>query len=204
KQLHVGRYRCTALLSQNDYQMLLIESPNVKREELKAAVRWRIKDMIDYQVDEATLDVLEVPSAGAQRPSTIYVVATKSTTVRQFIDRFETARIPLGVIDIPDLAQRNVAALYETAERALLTLSFDADGGLITITSGGELFFSRRLDIGYVHVNGEQPERDKAFDRVVIEVQRSLDHFERSFSQLPVERVMLAPMAQGEALVAHL
>lgn len=204
KQLQVNRYRCTTLLSQADYQILLVESPDVKREELKAAVRWRIKDMIDYQVDDATLDVLEVPSAGAQRPSTIYVVATKSATVRQVIDRFEAARIPLGVIDIPDTAQRNIAALYETADRALLTLSFDVDGGLITITSGGELFFSRRLDIGYAQVNGEQPGRDKAFDRVVIEVQRSLDHFERSFSQLPVERVMLAPMTQSEALVASL
>src|SRR5436305_12451607 len=57
-QLHLNRYRCTTLLAQSDYQMLLVESPNVKREELKSAVRWRIKDMIDYHVDDATIDVL--------------------------------------------------------------------------------------------------------------------------------------------------
>src|SRR6266850_5357212 len=56
KELQATRYRCSTVLSQSDYQMLLVESPGVKREELKSAVRWRIKDMIDYPVLEATLD----------------------------------------------------------------------------------------------------------------------------------------------------
>src|SRR5437763_3294164 len=185
--------------------MLLVESPNVKREELKAAVRWRIKDMIDYHLDDATIDVLDVPVIGvAQRPATMYVVVTKNQLLRQLISRFEAAEIPLAVIDIPDAAQRNIAALYESAKRALLTLSFDVDGGLITITSAGELYVSRRLEIGYAQVNAEPDARQRAFDRVVVEVQRSLDHFERNFSQLSVERVLLAPMQEGESLETHL
>jgi len=178
KQVHANRHRCTTLLGQPDYQILLVEAPNVKREELKAAVRWRIKDMIDYHVHDATIDVLDVPASAAG--------------------------ISLAVIDIPDTAQRNIAALYESPGRALLTLSFDPDGGLITITSGGELYVSRRLDIPYAQVNGDGDAHARAFDRVLVEVQRSLDHFERNFSQLSVERVLVAPMAQCEALVAHI
>jgi MSHA biogenesis protein MshI len=134
----------------------------------------------------------------------MYVVVTKTQVLRQLISRFEAAEIPLGVIDIPDAAQRNIAGLYESAERALLTLSFDLDGGLITITSAGELYVSRRLDINYAQVNAEPNARQRAFDRVVVEVQRSLDHFERNFSQLSVERVLLAPMQESESLVTHL
>jgi len=205
KPLRLGQYRCTTVISQADYQMLLVESPNVKREEMKAAVRWRVKDMIDYPVDGATVDVLDVPGgAGSQRPASVYAVVSKSDSLRQLIDRFEAARINLEVIDIADTAQRNIALLYESAGRALMTLSFDVDGGLITITSGGELYVSRRLDIAYAHVTGGAPQRERAFDRVVTEVQRSLDHFERNFSQLSIERVLLAPMPQAEALVTHL
>ena len=39
KQVHTRRYRCTTVLAQSDYHMLLVEAPNVKRDELKAAVR---------------------------------------------------------------------------------------------------------------------------------------------------------------------
>src|SRR5436190_4607113 len=103
KQVHASRHRCTTLLAQPDYQILLVEAPNVKREELKAAVRWSIKDMIDYHVHDATIDVLDVPSIGAsQRPATMYVIVTKNDTVRQTMSRFEEAGIPLSVIDIPD------------------------------------------------------------------------------------------------------
>ena len=205
RPLRLGRYRCTALIGQADYQMLLVETPNVKREEIKSAVRWKIKDMIDYPVDAATVEVLEVPAGVApQHSPSLYAVVSKSEGLRQLIERFEAARINLEVIDIADTAQRNIAALYEAPERALLTLSFDPDGGLITITSGGELYVSRRLDIPLAHVTGQPAVRDRAFDRVVIEVQRSLDHFERNFAQLSLDRVLLAPMAQAEALVAHL
>jgi len=194
KQVHTRRYRCTTVLAQSDYHMLLVEAPNVKRDELKAAVRWRIKDMIDYHVDDATIDVLDVPAIkGPQRPATMYAVVSKSDKLRQLIARFETVGIDLAAIDIPDTAQRNIAALYESPQRALLTLSFDGDDGLLTITSSGELYVCRKLD-------GQQ----RAFDRVLIEVQRSLDHFERNFSQLAVERLLLAPMQESEALVAHL
>ena len=206
KPLRLGQYRCTTVISQADYQMLLVESPNnVKREEMKAAVRWRVKDMIDYPVDGATVDVLDVPGGvGSQRPASLYAVVSKSDTLRQVIERFEAARINLEVIDIADTAQRNIAALYESPGRALMTLSFDQDGGLITVTSGGELYVSRRLDIAYAHVTGATAQRERAFDRVVVEVQRSLDHFERNFSHLSIERVLLAPMPEADALVARL
>ncbi len=205
KSLRLSRYRCTTLIGQADYQMLLVETPNVKREEIKSAVRWKIKDMIDYPADAATVEVLEVPaSLVPQRAPSLYAVVSKSEALRRLIERFEAARIELEVIDIADTAQRNIAALYETPERALLTLSFDPDGGLITITSGAELYVSRRLDLPYAQVTGAPPARERAFGRVVIEVQRSLDHFERNFGQLSLDRVLLAPMPQADDLVAHL
>lgn len=206
KALGVERFQCTTLLAQAEYQMLLVESPNLKRDELKSAMRWRIKDMIDYQVDEATLDVLDVPSPGgaATRPPSMYVVVTRSATVQGLMTRFEQARIPLSVIDVPDTAQRNIAALYEPQDRGVLTLSFDPDGGLITVSAAGELYLSRRLDIGYAQVNADGAAHEHAFDRVLVEVQRSLDHFERNFAQVAVAKVLIAPMAQTAALAAHL
>lgn len=205
RQMDAQSYRCTTLLAPSECQLLQVEAPNVKREELKAALRWRVKDMIDYHVNDATIDVLDIPVRGApQRGGMMYVIAARNDVVRRVMDEFAAARMPLQVIDIPDTAQRNIAALYESAERALLTLSFGADGGLITITAGGELYFSRRLEMNYSQVNAEGLGRERAFDRVLIEIQRSLDHFERSFSQLSIERLLIAPMECSAALVAHL
>src|ERR687892_711329 len=70
REFGVKRFRCTTLLKPREYNILLVEAPAVKPDELKAAVRWRIKDMLDYHVDDATIDVLDVPvpPGAAQRP----------------------------------------------------------------------------------------------------------------------------------------
>src|SRR5262245_41425598 len=61
RELALDRYRCLTLLAPDEYQLLLVEAPNVQPAELKAAVRWRVKDLLDYHVDDATIDVLDIP-----------------------------------------------------------------------------------------------------------------------------------------------
>ena len=43
KELELDRYRCLTVLSPDQYQLLLVEAPNVPPAELKTAVRWRGK-----------------------------------------------------------------------------------------------------------------------------------------------------------------
>ena len=57
------------MLDDADYQMQLVEAPSVPREEMRSAVRWKLKDLLDYPVDAATIDVADVPTdrSGAPR-----------------------------------------------------------------------------------------------------------------------------------------
>ena len=101
-----------------DYQLLLVEAPNVPAAELKAAVRWRMKDMLDYRVDEATVDVLDIPpdpAAGGR--SRFDVRGRGAQRGRPAVHRaLRVGRpFPLSVIDIAETAQRNIAALFEIA-----------------------------------------------------------------------------------------
>ena len=127
REFGVKRYRCTTLLKPQEYNILLVEAPAVKPEELKSAVRWRIKDMLDYHVDDATIDVLDVPvpAGTTQRAHYMYTVAARNDTIRATLERFRAGGIPLAVIDIPDTAQRNVAVRLETEQRGVVALTFD-------------------------------------------------------------------------------
>src|SRR5256885_12237438 len=48
KDLHASRYSWTSLLASGEYQLLSVDAPNVPAEELKTAIRWRLKDMLDF------------------------------------------------------------------------------------------------------------------------------------------------------------
>lgn len=206
KELHLGSYNCSLMLNSGEYQLLVLEAPNVPPDELKAAIRWRVKDLLDYHIDDATLDVLDIPpdKNAPSRNHSMYAVAAKNELVRNRVELMAKARIPLSVIDIPELAQRNIATLLENG-RGVAMLSFDDDGGLLTFNYGGELYLARRIEIGLSQLRQSDPEmRQRHFDRVTLELQRSLDHFDRQFNFIPLSRLVLAPLPAGLGLQEYL
>ncbi len=207
KELHCDRYQCATLLRPGEYQMLVVEAPAVPAAELKGAIRWRIKDMIDYHVDDATLDVLDIPpeSERAGRNHSMYAVAARNEIIKACVKQFESAHIALTAIDVPEVAQRNISALYETEGRGAALLYFNNDFGLLTITCRGELYLTRRLDIGLSQILSAGPEaRAELFGRVVLELQRTFDHFDRQYHYVPVAKVLLGPEPEDTGLDAHL
>jgi MSHA biogenesis protein MshI len=207
QEYKLGRYRCATLLHPAEYQLLMVDAPNVPREELKAAIRWRVKDLLDYHIDDATMDVLDIP-ADKDAPTKshyMYAVAAKNEIVQAQIARFERAGIPLQVIDIPETAQRNIAELYETADRGVGMLTFDHAGGLFTLSYKGELYLARRLDLSWSQLVGSRDEQRQAyFERIVVELQRSLDHFERQYQDITLSELLLGPMPEDIGLLAFL
>jgi MSHA biogenesis protein MshI len=207
KEFGFDRYQCSTLLAPGEYQMLLVEAPNVPRTELKTAIRWRIKDMLEYHVDDATVDVLEVPRnpAGGERGHSMYAVTARNEVIQACIGRFEAARIPLSVIDIQETSQRNVAALFERDERGLAMLYLGDDQGLLTINFRGELVFARRIEVGtQALTSASGSAREEQFQRILLELQRTFDHFDRQFTYVPIARLMLAPDPEETGLLDYL
>jgi MSHA biogenesis protein MshI len=206
REFEFAHYRCTTLLRNGDYQMLQIEAPDVPEDEIKAAAAWKVKDLIDYPVEQAAVEVLTVPGGASSggRAAALFAVAARDETVKQRVKLFETAQIPLEAIDIPELAQRNIGALLETEGRALGMLGFDSQGGLLTITLGGELLLSRYLDVTLQHLTDASEERRlQLLDRVGLELQRSLDFFDRQPNSVALTKLLIPAMPPGVGMLEY-
>jgi MSHA biogenesis protein MshI len=208
RELNLGAFEFTTLLSPDEYQILLVDAPNVPEEEMKTAVRFRIKDSLNYHVDDAYVDVLQIPgnANSGNRPQSLFAVAASNEILKKRISLFEKAKINLTVIDIPEMAQRNIAALFETEGRGLAVLSFDERGGLLTFTSGGELYLARRLDITSGQLlDANESMRQQFVERVELEIQRSMDYFDRQFHYITLGKMLVsAPENAGLVqLFAH-
>jgi MSHA biogenesis protein MshI len=207
KELQLERYRCTTLLRSGDYQLVQVDAPNVPAQEARSAVRWRIKDMIDCPVEAATVDALFIPQPekAAGRTPQMLAVAARNDVVAATVKPFHDADIPLEVIDIPELAQRNFAQCLEAEGRGLALLAFDEQSALLTFTSGGELFQHRRIDVSIGSLSSAFPDQRSAlYDRLVLELQRSLDHFDRQFHHVAVAKVVVTPLPGAEDLGEYL
>jgi MSHA biogenesis protein MshI len=86
-----SRARTCAVIDGDDYQILQVEAPEVLPSEMRAAIRWRLRDAVTFSVDEAAVDVFQIPDpvrrtqtkmlfAVAARESAIQRVTTWTTT----------------------------------------------------------------------------------------------------------------------------
>ena len=109
------------------------------------------------------------------------------------------------MIDIAELAQRNVAALLEEKDRGLAFLRLDETGGLLTLTFHGELIAMRRIDVSAVQLTGSDMERGaQSMERLVLELQRSLDNFDRQYGFFSISKLVFAMNPRVEGLAASL
>jgi MSHA biogenesis protein MshI len=199
KELEADRYRWTSLLSSGEYQVLSVDAPKVPPDELKTAIRWRLKDMLDYHIDDATIDVLDVPvqKDAPGHGHVMYAVSARNQLIEQRQNLFSNAKLSISVIDIPQMAQRNVSALLEPQGQGLAMLSFQDGTGLLTITYGGELYLTRQIDVALAQPDHSGTAQDaSSYEGIAQEVQRSLDHFDRQYHFVPVSKLVLAPMGE--------
>jgi len=204
---HLKSYACTTLMSSGEYNLTQLDAPAVPKEERKEALRWSLKDMVSYPLDSACVDVLDIPSEGmpSGRSAGVLVVSAGERAVRARVESFERAGIALEAVDIPELAQRNVAALLEDENRGLAFLRIDETGMMLTLTFHGELIAVRRGEVTTLQLNGPDVEqRARVKERLVLELQRSLDNFDRQYSHIPISKVVVASYPLVEDLVAEL
>jgi MSHA biogenesis protein MshI len=210
RAMGLQRHRCTTLLSDGSCQLVQVNAPPVPADELKPALRWAVKDALEFPVDDAVIDALQVPADGAPagRAPLAFAVVARRERVAERVQAFQRAKLPLKAIDTTETAQRNVAALFEEPGRGLAMLAFHAGGGLLTFTRNGELFASRHIDIApgalALADDADAARRDALFERIGLEVQRSLDNFDRQFSQIALQGVVVAAPAGAAALVHYL
>ena len=193
-EYRLGRLPVTTLLATTEYQIMPVEAPNVPADELNSAIRWLIKDGLNFDVDAVTLDVIRIPSGQSRegQGQSYYAVAAPNDIIAKRTVLLEGARIPLRVIDVPEMAQRNLAALYEVAGEAVMLLIADSTGTALTVSSGGELYLSRHIAVGeYQLDDGNTYQRQLAWDALAREAQRSLEYFERQF-ELKIGKVLIS------------
>jgi MSHA biogenesis protein MshI len=184
------RARAVNVLDPAGYRLLLVETPDVPPDELRAAVRWRIKDLIDFHVDDAVIDVFEMPAhARGGRNKTMYAVTAKAEVVKQQIELVESAGFKLDVVDIPELCLRNVAALLETADRGAALLYLAERRSTLLLVRQGVLYLARHVETGHATLAEAGELRDDLIAGLALEVRRSLDYFESHYEQTGITQL---------------
>lgn len=209
KQYRLTDSEAVLVLDKDDFSFQTMESPQVESSEKVQAIRWKLKDVIEFDAADAIVDIFDVPQpSGSSRQEMVYVVAAHQHLLQQKTAPLLENDVQLEAIDIPELTQRNIAELLPEDAMGVAVLALEADSGLLTLTHQSSLYLSRQLDFGYreldrpqtndtgdMSVVGLSPDLQRAMDQIVLEVQRSLDYYEGHFGLAPISNLIIAPLA---------
>lgn len=140
------------MLRPEQYQLLQIDTPAVPPEELRAAARYQIRDMINSHVDDVTLDVMRVGDEKQKGKNHLFVVAAPNAMVRSVLQLGDAMHWAVSVIDIQETAQRNLqnalaAREGQTGQANAALVVVSGQEAVLTISANDELFYSRSFDL---------------------------------------------------------
>jgi MSHA biogenesis protein MshI len=206
QSLGLPRLPLSVALRAEDYQLALVEAPDVPPAELRAAMRWRLKDAIDFRVEDAVIDVIDVPQQGrGGQGRMLYAIAAKRAAVERHAQELAGTGT-FDVVDVPELCLRNLAALVPGADRGVALLHLGETAASVVLVRGRTFYFARQMDLQATlrfQRDAELPAEGRVDPgAVVLELQRSLDYYERHFDQPPITRIAIAPVGPRSATLA--
>jgi len=190
------------LLDPGQYHLLQVEKPAVPAAEWVQALRWKARDLLPFPVDDAVLDAFEVPGLDSRgRPPSLYLAVARKDELRPRIAEIAAAGLVLEGIGIADLAWAALARQAIPGDDSLAVLALDPRGGSMLALREQRLFVSRRFDFDADDQRALRDPQDgpteRLFERVALELQRTLDYFDRNHQRPPPRRLLLVPGIDG-------
>ena len=190
----------TWVLRPKEYSLLQVEAPSVSEAEMVEALRWKIKDMLSFDVSSAVIDYFSLPEdAYRGRNQMLYVAVIEPTLSQQIEALLKTAGLTLTAIEIPELALLRLKAL-EGETLATAVLGLQSPTSLISLVCDDYLYLTRQVDspASLIAADADEAEIGQRASNLVLDLQRSLDFYESQIGKPPCLRLLVCPLQMGE------
>lgn len=101
---------CDLVLIPGQYQLLLMDALDIPEAEMAKALRWNLKGLSDYNLDDVAIDACLVP-ADENSPKKTFVAITPLSELNKKLAIFETAFLNVTSVTIAEMALKNLMPL---------------------------------------------------------------------------------------------
>lgn len=195
---------CSYVLDMGEYSLSLVESPQVALSEVSMAMRWVLKDLINFPIEEAVIDTFDVPFLRAKdNIKMIYAAAIRKQQVMQIGTLIKASGLMLKCIDIPEMALKNILIRHPQKFKSCALVQLSDQGGKLILCRDDQLCLSRAFELKLDDL-GKNSEKDpKTLESLALEFQRSFDYMNSVFRQSIQNMIVLAPTSIDIAIVTE-
>jgi MSHA biogenesis protein MshI len=182
-------------LSRSHYKLRVMPEPAVPLREMQSSLRWSLSTDSDGPVDEFNLAWFRIPTEEQMpsRPRQVYAVMAATAQLNARLAAWKQAGVRPKVVDIRETALRNICGALERPGEGLALVSADVDGVSVVFTHQRSLYLDRYVQFPEGGPAVLEPTvRDRLYERVAMQLHRSIEVVSRTYPFMPVTRVVLA------------
>lgn len=194
---------CQVVLTPDQYQLVLMDALNVPPEEMAKAIRWKLKGLIDYPLNDIAVDVYPIPPYGvAGRQKKVLVAVTPMSKLKNKLSLFESAYLRVAGVGISELALRNILALVsKDSPSPIIVISLENGMHKLQIFFENYLYLVRALNMP----SNVMEDGASGVDNVLLEIQRSMDYCLSELKLSEVKKIYFTPgYHQANTLLSYL
>ena len=136
------------VLDDADYELLLVEAPEVPDEELTAAIEFRIGDLLNQPVAETAVQAVRLPrDAYRGRMSMAHVIASPNSVIQKWVKWAAINNLSVNVITVPEFSLLNILSINDI-DQGIAILELGPNYGAIRLYQQGALYLTRQVEVG--------------------------------------------------------
>jgi MSHA biogenesis protein MshI len=169
--------KCQLILLPGQYQLLLMDAADVPEAEMAKALRWSLKGLSDYDLDDAAIDAFMVPSPEGDSQKKAMIAITPLSLLNQKRALLESAFLDANVASIAEMALGNLFSLMfpeqlEKDSEPMLVVSLYESVRKVHLLHNHTFYLIRELTPGESPVENEPVE----MINIIFELERSIDY----------------------------
>ncbi len=191
EKLHLAGQTCSLVLLPGQYQLVLLDTLEfVPNEEMAKALRWRLKGLVDYPLNDIAMDMFMVPPHGvAGQRKKAFVAVSPLSGLKTRVQLLESAYLRVDSVDIAELALRNsISFLPSQSVAPTIAIGLEEETCQLNVFHQNSLYLTRELNL--TQDTAGTPEGHQAF---LLEIQRSMDYCLSELKLPEPQRIVFTP-----------
>ncbi len=189
------------VLAPDLYQCFLMAAPEVKGAERSGAIRWKVADLIDYPIEHACVDYLELPQKGGTEAPMLYVVVSARHVIEQAVSVAHGAGVQLKQLTIADLGLLHMMQTHGHSKYLRALVMFEKGSARLLIMNDQQVLLIRKLELT---LDGMEENPMQFSEHLGLQIQRSLDYCASTFGMNGSVQIHLQPCSEHSTVLSTL
>jgi MSHA biogenesis protein MshI len=161
-------------MNHTNYNLLQVPTPQVNKDEIDAALRWQIKDLVDIDVENSIIRSYPMPGQGNITSPLIFVVIADRSAIKNITEMVYDAGLNIKSVTSVELGLRSLLKAIEDIKVPTMLLAIFPHKTVFIHMVNGVLYRTRELNYGATHLpgSGSWSEDESWPERLVTEVGR--------------------------------